>query len=134
MKYHAELKNCPFCGGESILEYNHRAFINGQTTKVSFVRCKVCNARSGRFKLTDFGCTSHSKEANEKAVDAWNKRDNAVEVVRCKDCAYFMEFTKEHAEKMNADGDCFIRKRKSVDNDFHRCKNHDFCSWGVHRE
>ena len=134
MRYRAELKNCPFCGGESILEYNHRAFIKSQTTKVAFVRCKVCNARSGRVELRDFGCSSHSTEASQKAVAAWNKRDNAVEVVRCKNCTYFMEFTPEYAERLNADGDCFIRKTNSANIAFQPCKNDDFCSLGVRRE
>lgn len=68
------LKRCPFCGGEACLEKNHRAFINGETTRVAYVRCKVCNARSGRFELREFGKTSCSREANELAVEAWNRR------------------------------------------------------------
>jgi len=42
-----KLKPCPHCGGEAYLERAHRAFINAQTTRVAFVRCTVCNARSG---------------------------------------------------------------------------------------
>lgn len=68
------IKRCPFCGGKPYLETNHRAFINGETTKVAFVRCKDCNARSQRFALGEYGHTSHSREANEKAVEAWNRR------------------------------------------------------------
>ena len=69
-----QLKNCPFCGGKAYLEARHRAFINGETTRVAFVRCTVCNARSGREKLEDYGCTSSSGEANEKVIAAWNRR------------------------------------------------------------
>ena len=65
---------CPFCGGEPYLEQSHRAFIKAKSTKVAFVRCKKCNARTNRFELTDFGCTSHCKEANQKAIEAWNNR------------------------------------------------------------
>lgn len=68
------LKPCPFCGGEAYLETNSRAFIHGETTKVAYVRCKRCNARSGRYELRDFGKSSHSSEANELATDAWNRR------------------------------------------------------------
>ena len=68
------LKPCPFCGGRPYLEANHRAFINGETTRVAFVRCRSCNARSGRFELRDFGRTSISTEANQKAIEAWNRR------------------------------------------------------------
>ena len=70
----SELKPCPFCGGKPYLETNHRAFINAQTAKVAFVRCRSCNARTQRFELQDFGCTSRSSEANKKAIEAWNRR------------------------------------------------------------
>ena len=69
-----QLKPCPFCGGKPYLETNHRAFIKAKTTKVAFVRCRVCNARTQRFELGEFGCTSHSSAANEKAIEAWNRR------------------------------------------------------------
>lgn len=70
----AELKPCPFCGGKAYLEQRHRAFINGVSTRVALVRCTNCEARSPRFELEDFGRTSHSSKANEKAIDAWNRR------------------------------------------------------------
>lgn len=68
------LKQCPFCGGKPYLETNHRAFIKGETAKVAYVRCRNCNARTERFELRDFGRTSFSKDANEKAIEAWNRR------------------------------------------------------------
>ena len=69
-----KLKNCPFCGGRAYLETHHRAFINAKTTKVAFVRCMDCNARSGRVKLGDYGKTSYSIEANRAVAKAWNER------------------------------------------------------------
>ena len=69
-----ELKPCPFCGGKPYLETHHRAFINAKTTKVAFVRCRDCEARSNRFELETFGRTSYSHEANLKAIEAWNRR------------------------------------------------------------
>ena len=69
-----ELKNCPFCGGKAYLERSHRAFINAQPAKVCFVRCTECNARSGRVKISDYGHSSHSIEAEEKVVEMWNRR------------------------------------------------------------
>ena len=69
-----ELKPCPFCGGRAYLERSHRAFIDAETTKVTFVRCTVCNARSGRVNIADYGRTSSSIEASNKAVAAWNRR------------------------------------------------------------
>lgn len=71
-----KLLRCPFCGGKAYLETAHRAFIQGETTKVAYVRCTKCNARSGRFELRDFGKSAHSHEANEMAVNAWNARVN----------------------------------------------------------
>jgi len=68
------LRECPFCGGKAMLEKSHRAFIDGKTTRVSFVRCKECNARSGRQKIGDFGHTSSSVEANRIVIEAWNRR------------------------------------------------------------
>ena len=68
------LKPCPFCGGKPYLEENHRAFIDGQTTRVSFVRCRVCNARSARIPLSKYGKTSHSNQANAEVAELWNKR------------------------------------------------------------
>ena len=70
----AELKPCPFCGGKPYLETRHRAFIKAKTTRVAFVRCRECEARTQRFELTDFGHTSYSEEANKKAIEAWNRR------------------------------------------------------------
>ena len=68
------IKPCPFCGGSAYLEKHHRAFIDGQTTIVSFIRCVECNARSGREKLSDYGKSSKSSEAQQKVINKWNAR------------------------------------------------------------
>lgn len=68
------IKECPFCGGKPYLEKSHRAFIDGKSTKVAFVRCTKCNARSGRVKISDFGHSSKSQEAENQVIEAWNKR------------------------------------------------------------
>ena len=70
-----KLKPCPRCGGEAYLERAHRAFVNARTTRVAFVRCTVCNARSGRYRLEDYGTPNHSSEAERLAVESWNRRD-----------------------------------------------------------
>lgn len=71
-----KLKPCPFCGGKAYLERSHRAFIDAETTKVTFVRCTVCNARSGRVNIADYGRSSSSIEASDKAIRSWNRRAN----------------------------------------------------------
>lgn len=67
---------CPFCGGKPYLEKSHRAFINAESTRVAFVRCSVCNARSGRVNIKDYGRTSSSLEAENAAIELWNRRIN----------------------------------------------------------
>lgn len=79
-KLYAE-KLCPFCGGKPYLERSHRAFINGKSTRVAFVRCTKCNARSDRFKIEDFGHTSHSREAERLAIEAWDTRKPVERIV-----------------------------------------------------
>lgn len=69
-----KLKPCPFCGGRAYLEARHRAFINAQTTRVAYVRCTKCNARTERIPLEKYGKTSRSTEAESEAVKAWNAR------------------------------------------------------------
>ena len=68
------LKPCPFCGGKAYLEGQARGFVNGSSTRVAYVRCTVCNARSGRIDIADFGRSSHSIDAEREAVAKWNRR------------------------------------------------------------
>ena len=69
-----DLKRCPFCGGEAYLEKSSRVYNKGKTEKAAFVRCMNCMARTGKVMLSDYNCTSHSREAEEKAVELWNRR------------------------------------------------------------
>ncbi len=62
------------------------------------------------------------------------KPADPVEVVRCKACKCFMEYTKEYAQSVEgADGDCYIRVMNSDDKQFCACKYDDFCSYGERR-
>lgn len=74
------VKTCPFCGGMPYIEEHSRGYVNGQSTRVCYVRCKECNARSPRVDLKDYGVTSHSPKAIQDVVDAWNKRAVAVDI------------------------------------------------------
>jgi hypothetical protein len=59
-----------------------------------------------------------------------NKAD-FVEVVRCKDCKYFKEYSDAHKRAVErADGDCFLKQTHSYDNQFIACRYNDFCSYG----
>ena len=69
-----EMKLCPFCGGLPILEKSSRTILHGKATRVAFVRCGDCEARTARYSVEDFGHTSYSIEAVKAAVDHWNQR------------------------------------------------------------
>ena len=55
----AELKPCPFCGGEAKLDH---------LVKSSIVWCKCCMAST---KSMEF---SPEYASDEKAIEAWNRR------------------------------------------------------------
>lgn len=63
----AELKPCPFCGGEAEEKYVKRKkllakFRYPYVTHVPYICCKVCSA------------SSHVKWTREDAIEAWNRR------------------------------------------------------------
>ena len=50
---------------------------------------------------------------------------------RCGECRCFMEYTEEYKQKVEgADGDCYLRKLYSCDEQFCARKYNDFCSDG----
>lgn len=56
---------------------------------------------------------------------------DVVEVVRCKDCKHFCEYSDSYkSEVEGADGDCFIRVLNSDNHQFNGVKYDDFCSYG----
>lgn len=74
----AELKPCPFCGGEA--ELRHSTIY---CYPIVFVRCATCFARTDymwidlpRMKAAGLDeSTRYTKEqAEEKAIEAWNRR------------------------------------------------------------
>ena len=58
-----ELKSCPFCGGEAVLEY-----ITLCCNSASQCRCKSCNATTKAVQI------SHRYSCDEEAAKAWNRR------------------------------------------------------------
>ena len=71
-------------------------------------------------------------EAFEAVQDA--PAVDAVEVVMCKDCKYFMEFRPEHPNVQGADGDCYIRVVCSEDHQFNAVRGCDYCSYGERKD
>lgn len=98
----SELKNCPFCGGEAIIDYESL-----YDEEAWFVACKgtikSCGARS-----TFFG----SREINykEKAIKVWNTRhisdemvERAAEAVYCsqlRDATYYEDLPKDERNRL----------------------------------
>lgn len=62
----AELKPCPFCGGAAELIKREYTMIGHK--EQAYVRCKNCGT------MSDFFNENISYCANEKAVEAWNRR------------------------------------------------------------
>lgn len=59
---------------------------------------------------------------------------DVVEVVRCKNCKKFIEYSDDYKFKVEgADGDCHIRLMHSTDNQFCAVKYDDFCSYEKRR-
>lgn len=58
----AELKPCPFCGGDAQLEHIHDGF------GYSYVRCKKCGVESVKF------IKSFEVSSDKEAVEFWNRR------------------------------------------------------------
>jgi len=67
-----ELKPCPFCGGTPILELFNDGFFD-------YARIRCCRV------IFDW-C---GDETGEQAIAAWNRRADAVPVMRCKDCKHY---------------------------------------------
>lgn len=61
---------------------------------------------------------------------------DAVEVVRCKDCKHFLEYSPTYeGEVQGADGDCFIRLRHTeYEPQFCAVQKCEFCNFGERNE
>lgn len=70
----ADLKPCPFCGGEPRLIIQNRTVIKGIVMRNCYVHCLNCDARGERFLEGE--TVAEHKEARQKAKDAWNRRFN----------------------------------------------------------
>ena len=64
----AELKPCPFCGGEAALEHS------SEGRGYSYVRCKKCHVRGVSY------CMKFDKSSYDEAIEAWNRRYTPEEI------------------------------------------------------
>lgn len=70
-----QLKDCPFCGGHSVMKIGDAPFGNdGQIVKIS---CTCCHTYSNAYCTGKQAFSEHIitlEEAKHKAMQAWNKR------------------------------------------------------------
>lgn len=84
------------------------------------VRCRACWVADITGDLDDY--------ADAPTIDA-------VEVVRCRNCICFMEYTDEYKQRVQkADGDCYYRLLNSLDEQFCGVQYDDYCSMGKRKE
>ena len=112
-----DLKPCPFCGEEYLIDYG---IMGGTMEGFDYVQCVNC------------GAEIHSVHNGNhiEAVEAWNMRaetvkdqpdGDVVEVVRCKDCKHLMfsdcygECKRNHLGIVRPDDFCSFGERKEDD-------------------
>ena len=65
----AELKSCPFCGGEAVLCKD--LVYDGNSYKTAIVKCKDCGCNTGAYIIDGYwGIASTVQDA----INAWNRR------------------------------------------------------------
>lgn len=117
------VKPCPFCGSEDI----YAKFEHGYLDNSAIVFCNGCKAS---IKLEENDQEGFSEETVKKAVEAWNRRAERKEILRCKDCKYFefnciknvngkpviiaheICYKWGKGAKTSANGYCFLAERK----------------------
>ena len=122
-KDYQKLLNCPFCGGEAILESNKLRY-----GTIYSAYCQKCGA-----EITGF--------SEHEAVAAWNRRAKPAnepltlkqpEIVRCKDYTYYCPASDGHGGEMHYgfcinrhDGTCGVTRNRY---------ERDFCSYGERKD
>lgn len=94
----AELKKCPFCGGEAeIISYYFKGTAN---RKHFFCQCKACGTRKQNW---------NGYRTNAKAIEAWNNRVTEAEIRA--------NAIDEFAEKLSTDVESFVATVNGVEAD-----------------
>ena len=68
------LKACPLCGSEPYIESRSRGYYKGETKRFAFVRCKMCQMRTGKVLVESVG----EAEAVNRVCNMWNSRFNGI--------------------------------------------------------
>lgn len=66
-----ELKPCPFCGGEAVLETERECYGHGEYHNRHFVRCKMCGARGS----SQVEYSMHPDCCKVIVKNKWNRRN-----------------------------------------------------------
>ena len=66
----AELKQCPFCGGEAGTRVSDECHGHGFYLKAFYVYCKKCGSRGEQYRNFDYS----GNECARMAIEAWNRR------------------------------------------------------------
>lgn len=87
------------------------------------------------------------REAVLKKMQNWNTKErlincvedapaaDVVEVVRCKDCKFFMQYPEKCADTVeHADGECWRKYFYSYNAQFSACEYNDYCSRGKRKD
>ena len=102
------LKPCPFCG-----KYP-QAVMDDETEEKFGVKCFNCG-----------GSIYPEKETLQEAIEAWNRRADTVDVVRCKDCKWYGRADKR---RFYRGMDCLQHRIGTI------VPDKDFCSRAERRE
>lgn len=119
-----ELKPCPFCGTDDYGVHLQKTDYVAVCLSRWKVICETCGAEASEFN------------SPERAAEAWNRRcgdENAVPVVRCKDCKHWGN------ESLYRDNRAVIagceRQKTEIDGvtTTRLTGKNDFCSWSERR-
>ena len=102
--------------------------------------CSHCDIRkTSLFEINQqLGAQMENLRAENENLSSqlrYYESSDVVDVVRCKDCKYFIEYTDEYMCRVEkANGECYIRLMNSDNEQYCACEYNDFCSRGRRRE